>query len=129
MRFVGLIVDPKLCDLRLEVCECTHDWPVDEAYGIVLQARRSSNGAPAQLAEKHRLRQMRNKIEGVNRARGEVLETVHHRFVACRKKYLAPARFESLRRRFHECVRMLNGLERKIELQISPITQRFPPLT
>ena len=126
MRVEDLHVYQKLCDLHLEVCEHSHSWPSDEKYELGSQIRRSSNSSPAQLAEKHSDRHVRNKIEGVNRARGEALETVHHLFIASRKKYIEQAEFESYRSRYHECVRMLNGLERKLELQLDPSARRFP---
>jgi four helix bundle protein len=78
MRVEDLQVYQKLCQLHIDVCKLTRDWPPDERYELTGQARRSSNSAPAQLAEKHSDRHLRNKIEGVNRARGEALETVHH---------------------------------------------------
>jgi len=126
MRVEDLHVYQKLCDLHLEVCEHSHSWPSDEKYELGSQIRRSSNSSPAQLAEKHSDRHVRNKIEGVNRARGEALETVHHLFIASRKKYIEQEEFEAYRSRYHECVRMLNGLERKLELQLDPSARRFP---
>jgi four helix bundle protein len=69
---------------------------------------------------------VRNKIEGVNRARGEALETVHHLNVARMKDYLAPEMYESFRDRYLECVRMLNGLERTPEKQLERCDRRWP---
>ena len=66
------------------------------------------------------------KMEGVNRARGEALETVHHLYVAHRKKYLTLKLYEALRRRYLECVRMLNGLERNYEHQLAPADRTWP---
>ena len=43
----------KLCRLHIEVCDLTHGWPKEEKYELGSQARRSSNSAPAQLAEKN----------------------------------------------------------------------------
>jgi four helix bundle protein len=126
MRVEDLHVYQKLCDLHLEVCELSRKWPSDEKYELGSQIRRSSNSSPAQLAEKHSDRHVKNKIEGTNRARGEALETVHHLFIACRKKYIDRSLFESFRDRYQECVRMLNGLERKLELQLDPDARRFP---
>src|SRR2546430_7589900 len=125
MRVEDLVVYQKLCVLHLEVCDLTHNWPADEKYELGSQVRRSSNSAPAQLAEKHSDRHVRNKIEGVNRSRGEALETVHHLYVASQKRYIEPIIYESFRSRYHECVRMLNGLERKLELQLVPSARRF----
>ena len=126
MRVEDLQVYQKLCDLHLEICDLTRSWPAEETFELSSQARRSSNSSPAQLAEKHSDRHVRNKIEGVNRARGEALETVHHLYVASRKKYITDETYEQYRDRYHECVRMLNGLERKLELKLEPSARRFP---
>jgi len=127
MRVEDLVVYQRLCDLHIEVCDLSHTWPQEEKYELASQARRASNSAPAQLAEKHSDRHVRNKIEGVNRSRGEALEAVHHLYVAARKNYIERKAYESYRSRYEECVRMLNGLERKLELQLPPISRRFPP--
>jgi four helix bundle protein len=126
MRVEDLVVYQKLCDLHIDVCDMSASWPADEKYELRSQLRRSSNSAPAQLAEKHSDRHVKNKIEGVNRARGEALESVHHLYIASRKGYVPTADFEVYRSRYQECVRMLNGLERKLELQLDPGSRRFP---
>ena len=74
-----LEVYKKLCQLHIEVCDLTHTWPQEEKYELGSQARRASNSAPSQLAEKNDDRHIRNKIEGVNRSRGEAGETIHSR--------------------------------------------------
>ncbi len=126
MRIEDLQVYQKLCDLHLDVCDLAKSWPAEEKYELGSQVRRSSNSAAAQLAEKNCDRHVRNRIEGVNRARGEALETVHHLFMALRKKYLPFEVYESFRERYHECVRMLNGLERKFEQQLPTDARKFP---
>jgi four helix bundle protein len=123
MRVEDLVVYQKLCELHLQVCACTKSWPADERFELVSQIRRSSNGAPANLAEKHSDRHIRNKIEGANRARGEVLETIHHLFIAKLKGYVADNEYEHLSELYVECVRMLNGLERALAKQL-PESQR-----
>jgi four helix bundle protein len=125
-RVEDLLVYQKLCDLHIEVDNLTRKWPSEERYELASQVRRSSNSSPANLAEKHSDRHVKNKIEGVNRARGEALETVHHLFVALRKRYLTDEVFASFRDRYHECVRMLNGLERTLERQLKNYERRFP---
>jgi len=126
MRVEDLHVYQKLCELHLDVCALSQKWPADEKYELGSQVRRSSNSAPAQLAEKHSDRHVRNKIEGVNRARGEALESVHHLYIASRKRYIDQDVFETYRSRYHECVRMLNGLERRLEMNLEPAARRFP---
>ena len=124
-RIEDLNVYVKLCDLHIEVCRLTKDWPTEERFELASQIRRSSNSAPANLAEKHSDRHVKNKIEGVNRARGEALETIHHLYIAVRKGYVAQTTFEQMRASYDECVRMLNGLERTLERQLDPEHRRF----
>jgi four helix bundle protein len=115
MRVEDLKVYQKLCQLHIEVCELTRAWPAEERYELGSQVRRSSNSSPANLAEKHRDRHIRNKIEGVNRARGEALETIHHLFIAKLKDYLPGDMYGTFRARYRECIKMLNGLEKTLE--------------
>ena len=126
MRVEDLEVYQRLCKLHIEICDLTRRWPVEERYELAGQARRSSNSAPAQLAEKHSDRHIRNKIEGVNRARGETLETVHHLYVARLKGYIDDPTYLAFRERYLECVRMLNGLERTLERQLPAGARRWP---
>jgi four helix bundle protein len=127
-RVENLVVYQRLCDLHIEVCDLCRAWPIEDRFELASQVRRSSNSSPANLAEKHIDRHVRNRIEGVNRARGEALETVHHLYIAFRKKYLTEELYEALRVRYLECVRMLNGLERNYEQQLGPENQTWPTL-
>ena len=126
MRIEDLKVYEKLCRLHIDVCELTHAWPSGERFELGSQARRSSNSSPVQLAEKNSDRHVRNKIEGVNRSRGEALETVHHLFVARLKGYIDQDVYEAFREQYHECVRMLNGLEQSFEQQLPVGERRWP---
>ena len=125
-KLEDLIVYQKLCRLHIEVCELTHRWPAEEKYELGSQARRSSNSAPAQLAEKYDDRHIRNKIEGINRSRGEAAETVHHLFMAYLKGYETQKTYEEYRERYKECIRMLNGMERTLEKQLPESARRWP---
>ena len=84
-KLEDLIVYQKLCQLHIEMATLSHRWPAEEKFELGSQIRRSSNSAAAQLAEKYNDRHIRNKIEGVNRSRGEAAETVHHLFMASLK--------------------------------------------
>jgi four helix bundle protein len=126
LRVEDLDVYQKLCTLHIEVCDLSRTWPADEKYELGSQVRRSSNSSPANLAEKHSDRHIKNKIEGVNRARCEALETVHHLFIAQLKGYLREDAYETYRGRYIECVRMLNGLERSLERQLAPDQRHWP---
>jgi four helix bundle protein len=129
MRVEDLKVYQLLCDLHIDVCDISHRFPHEERYELGSQVRRSSNSSPANLAEKHSDRHIRNKIEGVNRARCEALETVHHLYIASRKKYISLEEYEVIRERYLQCVRMLNGLEQSLEKHLDPQQRRFPPDT
>jgi four helix bundle protein len=126
MRIEDLVVYQRLCELHLQVCELTKSWPPEERFELGSQVRRSSNSSPANLAEKHSDRHLRNKIEGVNRARGEALETVHHLYIAQMKSYISLTQYDSLQESYRECVRMLNGLERTLERRLDPEFRRWP---
>ena len=120
-----LEVYKKLCRLHIEVCDLTHGWPQEEKYELGSQARRSSNSAAAQLAEKNDDRHIRNKIEGVNRSRGEAGETIHHLFMAKLKGYITEKTYIEFRNRYKECIRMLNGLEKVLEQKIPEHERRW----
>lgn len=125
MAVEDLNVYQMLCQLHLEVCDLSHQWPTEERYELGSQARRASNSAPAQLAEKNDDRHVRNKIEGVNRSRGEAAETIHHLFVALMKRYVTDEVFNEYRNRYKECIRMLNGLEKTLETKLPPTDRRW----
>ena len=120
-----LKVYKKLCQLHIDVCDLTHLWPQEEKYELGSQARRSSNSAPAQLAEKNDDRHVRNKIEGVNRSRGEAAETIHHLFMANLKGYITKSIYQDFKNRCKECIRMLNGLEKTLERKVPERDRRW----
>jgi four helix bundle protein len=120
-----LVVYQKLCQLHIDVCDLTHSWPQEEKYELGSQARRSSNSAPAQLAEKNDDRHIRNKIEGVNRSRGEAGETLHHLYMAKLKGYITDRIYREFQDRYKECIRMLNGLEKTLERKVPEKDRRW----
>jgi four helix bundle protein len=120
-----LEVYQKLCQLHIEICDISHDWPVEEKYELGGQIRRSSNSSPAQLAEKNDDRHVKNKIEGVNRSRAEAGETLHHLFMSKLKKYTKDEVYKTYRERYKECIRMLNGLEKSLERYVPEKERRW----
>lgn len=125
LKVQGLLVYQKLCQLHLEICDLTRRWPTEEKYELASQVRRSSNSSPAQLAERHGDRHVRNRIEGVNNSRNEANETIHHLYIAFPKRYEPQERFNNLLERYEECIRMLNGLERAFEQQLPPSERKW----
>ncbi len=112
--FRDLKVYQKLKALHLEVHQETVAFPKFEIYELGSQVRRSSNAAPAILAEGWGSRHTNIYIEAINRAMGEVRETQHHLDVAKDKGYLPEPRFRDLDTRYDECGRMLEGLHQSL---------------
>ena len=112
--FRDLLVYQKLRSLHLDVHNETLGFPKFELYELGSQVRRSSNSAPALLAEGWGSRHTNIYIEAINRALGEIRETQHHIDVAKEKKYLSLARFQELDSRYEECGRMLEGLHQSL---------------
>ncbi|MEW6374233.1 MAG: four helix bundle protein [Thermodesulfobacteriota bacterium] len=84
--YEDLEVYQRLCDLHIEVHELTFTFPKFELYELGSQLRRSSNSAPANLAEGWNNKHINIYLEGINRAQGEIRETRHHLTMAFRKK-------------------------------------------
>jgi four helix bundle protein len=68
---------------------------------------------------------IRNKIEGINRSRGEAGETIHHLFIAKLKGYIESPVYSSYRSGYKECIRVLNGLEKSLEKHLPESERRW----
>lgn len=112
--FEDLEVYQKLCQLHLEISGASLNFPKFELLELGSQIRRSSNSSPANIAEGRNNRHLNIYLEGLNRAMGELQETLHHLSMAYKKKYLLKEEYESYRSRYLESARMLRGLERSL---------------
>jgi four helix bundle protein len=113
--YEDLEVYQKLCDLHIEVNELTFTFPKFELYELGSQLGRSSNAAPANVAEGGNNKHVNIYLEGVNRAQSEVRETRHHLRMAYRKGYISSEKHSDLINRYDECGRMLTSLEKSLE--------------
>ena len=100
-----------LCDLHLEVCELSYRFPSFEKFELGSQVRRSSNSIPANIAEGSVNKHLNIYLETLNRALGELRETLHHLSIAHRKGYLTEELYSNLSQRYERCGRMIKGLE------------------
>ena len=105
----------KLCSLTLEIHELTLTFPKFELYELGSQLRRSSNSAPANLAEGFNNKHINLYLEGISRAQAEIRETKHHLNIAFKKKYLGQEKLDYFIKEYEECSKMLKGLERALE--------------
>jgi four helix bundle protein len=113
--FEDLEVYQKLCQLHLEVSQASLRFPKFELHELGSQLRRSSNASPANIAEGWNNKHINIYLEGINRAMGELQETVHHLSMAFKKGYFSPEEYGGYRGRYLEAAKMLRGLERSIE--------------
>jgi four helix bundle protein len=108
--FRDLRVYQKLFALHIEVHNLSLTFPKFETYELGSQVRRSSNSAPAQIAEGWGSRHTNIYLESVSRALGEVRETQHHLAVAQAKGYLSREQHKGLDEGYDHCGRMLERL-------------------
>ena len=113
--YEDLEVYQRLCKLHLEVCHITLAFPDFEKYELSSQLRRSSNSAPANLAEGWNNKHINIYLEGINRAQGEIQETRHHISMAFKKKYVSEEKYNYFIKEYDECGKMLSGLENSLE--------------
>lgn len=109
-----LNVYQKLCNLAIEIHELTLIFPKFELYKLGSQLRRSSNSAPANLAEGFNNKHTNIYLEGISRAQAEMRETKHHLQMAFRKKYLAEEKFNYFINEYNICGKMLTNLEKSL---------------
>ncbi len=112
--FEDLEVYQKLFQLHLEINQVSLGFPQFELYELGSQLRRSSNSIPANLAEGWNNRHLNIYLEGINRAMGELQETLHHLGMAFQKNYISEKDFENYRNRYLEAGRMMRGLQRAL---------------
>ena len=113
--FRDLEVYQKLFQLHLEVNELILRFPKHELYELGSQLRRSSNAAPANLAEGWNNKHTKIYLEAISRAIGEAQETGHHVSVAFRKGYVDARQHTAFLQRYDECEKMLWGLAKAVE--------------
>ncbi len=113
--YEDLEVYQKLLELHLEIHLMTLGFPKFELYELGSQLRRSSNSAPANLAEGWGNKHLNIYLEALSRGLGEIRETKHHLRVAHQKAYMSELQYAGFARRYDECSRMLRGLERSLQ--------------
>lgn len=90
-------------------------FPKFELYELGSQLRRSSNSAPANLAEGFNNKHINIYLEGISRAQAEIRETKHHLEMAFKKTYLSQEKLAYFVIGYEECSKMLKGLEKALE--------------
>jgi len=112
--YEDLEVYQRLCKLHLEIHNLSLTFPDFEKFELSSQLRRSSNSAPANLAEGWNNKHINIYLEGINRAQGEIQETKHHISIAFKKKYIPEEKFKYFIEEYNDCGKMLNGLKNSL---------------
>ncbi len=112
--FRELRVYQELARLHLAVHAESLKFPKFEMYELGSQIRRSTNAAPAILAEGWGSRHTNIYLESINRSKGEIRESQHHLDMAKAKGYLTPERWGELDGAYEACDRMLECLHQRL---------------
>ena len=115
MLVEDLEVYKKLFQLTLEISELTITFPKHELYELGSQLRRSSNSAPANLAESFGNKHTKIYLEGISRSQGEIREIRHHLKIVYEKDYINKGKLDDFLTRYEECSKMLYGLEKSLK--------------
>lgn len=114
MKIEDLNVYNKLSDLAIEVHKISLTFPKFEMYELGSQIRRSSNSAPANVAEGFGNKHTNIYAEKISIAQGEIRETIHHLKIMNKKGYIKDKELTDLIGKYEECSKMLYGLEKAI---------------
>lgn len=117
MQVDDLEVYKKLFKLALEVHKVTMDFPKFELYELGSQIRRSSNSAPANLAEGFSNKHTNIYLESISRVQGEIRETKHHLKIAYKKGYITEQKLNYFIKEYEQCSKMLYGLEKSLKVK------------
>jgi len=113
-RIGQLDVYRRLVDLHLRVHGMSLTFPKLEMYELGSQVRRSSNSAPANIAEGFNNKHRNIYLESISRALGEIRETQHHLMVAFKKAYLSRKEYDEVVGEYNQCSAMLRAIEKTI---------------
>lgn len=113
--YEDLDVYQRLCKLHLEVHGLTLTFPDFEKYELGSQLRRSSNSAPANLAEGWNNKHINIYLESINRAQGEIQEARHHLSIAFKKQYISEDKYNYFIKEYNDCGKMLSGLKNSLK--------------
>ena len=109
-----LDVYKKLFGLAVETHNLTLSFPKFELFELGSQLRRSSNSAPANLAEGFNNKHTNIYLEGISRTQGEIRETIHHLKICLQKKYINQEKLNYFLKEYDVCGRMLTNLEKSL---------------
>lgn len=109
-----LEVYKKLFNSATKIHNLTLSFPKFELFELGSQLRKSSNSAPANLAEGFNNKHTNIYLECISRAQGEIRETIHHLKIIFEKKYINQEELSYFLKEYDICGRMLTNLEKSL---------------
>jgi four helix bundle protein len=110
-----LVVWRKSIDLAEKVYGVTRNFPKEETYGLIQQARRAAVSVSANIAEGQGRNGRKEFIQFVGIARGSLTELQTHLVLAGKLGYLHETILEKILVDSEEVYKMLNGLKKGLE--------------
>jgi four helix bundle protein len=104
-------------ELLLEIYKTTKSFPREETFGLTNQIRRAAASVTANIAEGFGRFHYKDKINFHYRARGSLLEVQNFLIAARDLGYFSDERFESLKFKSDNGLRLINGLIKSLENQ------------
>jgi four helix bundle protein len=114
LTFEDLEVYKKLCDLHLKICDLTFEFPKFEINEIGSDLRRSSNSAPACIAEGYSNKNIRHYMDKIEQALSDIRQTKHYINIIFKKGYIEKDVYSELIKQYDECSKKLKTLIKSI---------------
>jgi four helix bundle protein len=94
---------------RNKISELTQKFPRDEKYILRSQILRSARSVTSNIAEGYGRFHFKENIQFCRTARGSLMETLEHLYVALDENYIQPESFNNLKKDYDRLLRLLNG--------------------
>ena len=120
--FRDLIAWQKGMELSEMVYKITSSFPKEELYGITSQMRRAAVSIPSNIAEGQLRNSKKEFIQFLSIALGSCAELSTQLELSKRLRYLTESDFELISDVIHEVMKILHGLRKKHQLDVSNTT-------
>jgi len=107
--FQDLFVWQKAHALTLAVYNVTKQWPTDEKFGLISQARRASVSISANIVEGYRRKSTKDSMHFYNMADASLEETKYHLLLAKDLSYMTNQDYKTILDIAEETGKMLCG--------------------
>lgn len=96
-------------NFRKKISVLSKTFPNDEKYRLIDQILRSSRSVTSNIAEGFGRYHYQENIQFCRQARGSLIETLDHLYVALDEEYISLEHFSSLKYDLLTCLKLING--------------------